>query len=330
MVPGFLAGVLAHVSGVKAALAGVTAVATMGLAGGAAGILPGPAQNVVATAVNAATPFEFPEAGDATGAVGQALPAVPQAEVTVPSVPNLPVQPPVSVSAGVKAGSTSASAQTGTSGVTPTVPNVTVPTIPQVTVPPALSGLVNGLPACVRDLVPATGSTPDPTALAAKIRVCIPQILSTANLPPEVKACVSSVLGTIGGAGGLNPTTIPGVSGLSLSSCVPMDVSKCVTNMMGFLGTLPGLSGGSIPGVGSFPGFGSSGLPGLSSISGCVPMDVNKCITSITSAVSAGTVPRLDLSACMPTTLPGTGTIPGLGSISNLPGLSGALPFFGR
>jgi hypothetical protein len=159
----------------------------------------------------------------------------------------------------------------------------------------------------------------------AKIQACIPQILTTANLPAEVKACVSSVLGAIGGANGLNPTSIRGVSGLNLSSCVPLDASKCVTNMIGFLGTLSGLTGGSIPGIGSV-----SNLPALSSISGCVPMDVNKCITSITSAVSAGTVPRLDLSACMPTTLPGTGAISGLPNLGSLPGLSGALPFFGR
>ena len=325
-VPGVLAGLLAKLSGAgtaaKAALAGVTAVTTMGLAGAAAGVLPDPAQNAVAAAVGAATPFELPDAGDATGVVERAVGSVPQVTVTTPTIPALPVQPPVSVSAGVTAGST----RTSTPAVTtPTVPNVSIPSVPNVSVPPAVSGLVNGLPTCVRELVPTTGTTPDPTALVAKIQACIPQILSTANLPPQVAACVSSVLGTIGGAAGMSVGSIPGLSGLNLSACVPMDASKCITNLMSFFGTIPGFGSGSIPGVGSI-----SNLPGLSGISGCVPMDVQKCITSITSAVSAGTVPRLDLSACMPTTLPGTGTLPGFGSFTNLPGLSGALPFFGR
>ena len=50
-VTGLLAGMLAKVSGAgtaaKAVMAGVTTVATMGVAGGAAGLLPARAQNVV-------------------------------------------------------------------------------------------------------------------------------------------------------------------------------------------------------------------------------------------------------------------------------------------
>ena len=68
MPTGLLAGLLAKLASAgtaaKAAVAGATAVATMGLAGGAAGVLPAPAQNVVAAAVNAATPFEFPDPDD--------------------------------------------------------------------------------------------------------------------------------------------------------------------------------------------------------------------------------------------------------------------------
>src|SRR4051812_18688729 len=63
---GVFSGLLAKVAGIgtaaKAALATATAVTTIGLAGAAAGVLPGPAQTLVATAVNAATPFQLPGA----------------------------------------------------------------------------------------------------------------------------------------------------------------------------------------------------------------------------------------------------------------------------
>lgn len=325
---GVLAGLLAKASGVgtaaKAAVASVTAVMTMGLAGGAAGLLPGPAQTLVASAVGAATPFEFPNPDDVAATVEHAVGSLPQ--VTVPvTVPPLPVAPPVSVDASAKAGSTSASAKTAAPAATPTLPSVPgVPALPNVTVPPAVSNLVNGLPACVKNLVPTNGGTPDPARLTSQIPSCITQVLGTASLPPQVATCVSSILGGIGGASGMSPAAVPSISSLNVSACVPMDQSACVTNMMGMLANIPGF--GSLPGV--------NNLPGLSNVSGCVPMNVNACITSITSAVSAGgtTVPKLDLSACMPTALPttglpGVGSIPGLGS---LPGLGGALPFFGR
>jgi hypothetical protein len=326
-VTGLLAGLLAKASGVgtaaKAAVASVTAVMTMGLAGGAAGLLPGPAQTLVASAVGAATPFEFPNPDDVAATVSHAVGSLP--EVTVPvTVPPLPVAPPVSVDASAKAGSTSASAKTAAPAATPTLPSVPgVPALPNVSVPPAVSNLVNGLPACVKNLVPTNGGTPDPARLASQIPSCITQVLSTANLPPQVATCVSSILGAIGGASGMSAAAVPSISSLNVSACVPMDQSACVTNMMSTLANIPGF--GSLPGV--------SNLPGLSNVSGCVPMNVTACITSITSAVPAGTttVPKLDLSACMPTSLPttglpGVGSIPGLGS---LPGLGGALPFFG-
>jgi hypothetical protein len=144
-----------------------------------------------------------------------------------------------------------------------------------------------------------------------------------------VASCVSSILGGIGGAAGMSPTSLPSISSLNLSACAPMDATPCVNSMMSFLSTLKGFGAGAIPNVGSL-----AGLPGLSSFTGCVPMDVSKCLTSITSAlstgaISGGSVPKLDLSACIPTTLPTTGTLPGFGSFTNLPGLSGALSFFG-
>lgn len=325
MPTGFLAGLLAKLgcagTAVKSAVAGATAVATMGLAGAAAGVLPAPAQNLVATAVSAATPFEFPDPDDATAVVERAVPALPT--VTVPPVPTTPAVPPVSVTAGAKVGATSASASAKTgASPTPTVPKVTVPPVPQVTVPPIVANLVNGLPACVKNLLPAGGTVPDPTKLAAEIPACIPQVLGSANLPPQVATCVASILGTVGGASGMPAGAVPNLGSLSLSTCVPMDATKCVSSLLSLLSTLPGFTGGSIPIVGNL-----ASLPGLNAVAGCVPMDVTRCITSVTGGVAAGgTTPKLDLSACMPTGLP-TGALPIPGGLA---GLAGAIPFFGR
>lgn len=317
-VTGSLAGLLAKVSGVgiaaKAAVAGVAAVTTMGLAGGAAGLLPGPAQTLVATAVGAATPFQFPNPSGVTTTVEHAVGSLPQ--VTGPATaPALPVAPPVSVAASAS-GRASASAGAAGPAVTPAPPSPPgVPALPPVTVPTAASDLAEGLPACVRNLVPANGGAPDPATLSRQIPACIGQVLRTADLPPQVTRCVSSVLGAIGGASGMSPTAVPAIAELDVSACVPLDQSRCVTNMMNVLATMPGF--GSLPGLDS--------VPGLRTVPGCVPMNVTACVNSITSAVRAGAVPRLDLSACMPATP--TAGLPGVGG---LPGLSGALAFFGR
>jgi len=342
---GVFSGLLAKVAGIgtaaKAALATATAVTTIGLAGAAAGVLPGPAQTLVATAVNAATPFQLPGADGATGGAPQAtgpLPHVDPPAVSVPSIPSLPAAPPVSVAASAKAGSSTASAganaavSPAAAPALPTPPGVpTLPSLPGLPAP--VAGLVKNLPACVTNLVPAAGGVPDPAKLATQIQACIPQVLAAANLPTDVAKCVASVLGSIGGASGMSAGSVPGIGSLNVSACVPLDATKCVSNAMGAVGNLPGLPSG-VPGIGSLPGLsnlpGLSSIPGLANVAGCVPMDVSKCITSITGALSSlpasGGAPKLDLSACMPTGVAG-GAIPGL---SGLPGLSGALPFFGK
>lgn len=345
-VNGIFANLLAKLAGAstaaKTALAGVTAVTTMAMAGGAAGVLPGPAQTLVASAVNAATPFEFPGADHPTAIVDSVTGTLPQLPVPV-GVPDVPATPSGSVSAGAQAktgpgsatpsASGSASAKAATPAVTPSVPGL--PNLP-VSVPPAASGLVNGLPACVKNLIPA-GGTPDPATLATQIPGCITQVLGTSSLPPEVAKCVASVLGTIGGASGMSTAAVPSIGSLNVSSCVPMDTSKCVSSMLSLLATMPSLSGGGLPSLsGGVPNVGS--LPSLTNIAGCVPMNVPACITSISASAGTGTAPKFDLSTCMPaalptTGLPGTGSLPGAGSLpslSGLPGLSGALPFFGR
>ena len=309
-VTGVLAGLAAKVTGLgtaaKATMAGVTAVATMGLAGGAAGLLPAPAQDLVASAVGAATPFQFPDSEGATGVVEHAVGSAPQ--VTLPvTVPDGPGAPPVSVATSAQAGATAAPppvpARPTAPAAVPATSGVPMPALPPMTVPPGVAGLVKGLPACVTNLIPTGGGVPDPAKLATQIPACIPQVLGTAGLPPEVARCISSVLGVIGGASGMSPSSVPSIGSLDMSSCVPVDGSKCVSTMLGMLATIPG--------------FGS--LPGLSSVTGCVPMNVTACLTSITSAVSAGTTPKIDLSACMPAAASTSGG-------PNLPGLAGALP----
>lgn len=334
---GVLAGLLAKVSGVgtaaKATVAGIAAVATMGVAGAAAGVLPGPAQNAVATAVNAATPFQFPGTDAVNGAVEHATGQIPKVDVPKVVPPSVPS---VSVDVGAKAGSTSAGAGAKVApSATPAVPNVGVPSLPPVAVPPAVGGLIKNLPACVTNLVPTGGGVPDPAKLATQIPACIPQVLAAAGLPVDVAKCIASVLGSIGGASGMTTGSVPSIGSLKLSSCVPVDATKCVSSMLGLLANLPGVSGGFPGFAGAIPGFGS--IPGLSNVAGCVPMNVSACINSITSAVGAlpttggvptpGSLAKLDLSACMPTGATSTG-IPGLGT--GIPGLGGALPFFGR
>ena len=333
-VTGILAGLLAKLAGAgtaaKAALAGATAVTTMAMAGGAAGVLPGPAQTLVASAVNAATPFEFPGADDPTAIVDSVTGTLPQLPVPVPvPVPDLPATPSASAGTGAQAGTTSgsatpsasgsASAKAATPAVTPALPGLpSVPNLPQVSIPPAVSGLVNGLPACVKNLIPSGGATPDPTKLATQIPGCITQVLGTSSLPPEVATCVASVLGTIGGASGMSAAAVPSLGSLNMSSCVPMDTSKCVSSMLSLLATLPSAGAGGLPSAGS--------LPGLANLAGCAPMNVPACITSISASAGTGTAPKFDLSTCLPTALPTTG-LPGAGS---LPGVGGALPFLGR
>ncbi|HEX7276546.1 MAG TPA: hypothetical protein VF244_04165, partial [Acidimicrobiales bacterium] len=69
-------------------------------------------------------------------------------------------------------------------------------------------------------------------------------------------------------------------------------------------------------------------IPGLNAIpAGCVPIDISKCLTAVTGSLGSiptnGSVPQVDLSACMPTGL--TSGISGVGG--GIPGLSG-IPFF--
>jgi len=224
----------------------------------------------------------------------------------------------------------------------PGLPNLPIPNIPNL---PDVGGIVGSvpvqIPACVKNLLPTSGGAPNPTALLAQIPACIQTVLATSGLPVNVAQCVASVLGTVSGV--LNPGSIGSLPQLNVSTCVPLDMTACTSNILASTGAanapfvgniLQSIFGtfGAGAGTGGASFWGSLGLnlnlPGLNAIpAGCVPIDVSKCLTSVTGSLgtlpASGGVPKVNLSACMPTGL--TSGLPGLGG--GIPGLSG-LPFF--
>lgn len=352
----FLSAMLAKITGAgamaKAAVATVTAAATMTVAGAAAGVLPGPIQGAVGGAINAISPLNVPT-GDPADTVSAATGLVDGALGSVPSLPGLPGDLPVSADATV--GTPVGTVSVGTSGLgLPSIPDVSIPGIPNIPNLPDLSGLplpsipdvspiIDNLPvqlpACVKSLLPTSGALPNPTALVSQIPACIQTVLATTNLPVNVSTCVASVLGTVSSV--LNPASIGSLPQLNISACVPLDVTPCTSNVlaatgvsnMPFVGDLMesiyGSFGNSVGGGFSFLGISFNfNVPGLNAIpGGCVPINISQCLNSVTGSLgtlpSVGAVPQVDLSACMPTGL-GSG-IPGVGG--GIPGLSG-LPFF--
>jgi len=329
----------------KAAIATTTAFATMTVAGAAAGVLPGPVQGTVGGAINAISPLNVPT-GDPAQTVAAATDIVNNVLASVPtSIPVVPPSIPLSADGTVQTPVGQVSVGGSANLTTPTIPQITIPNIPLPTIPdvtPILNNLPVQLPACVKNLLPTSGALPNPTALVAQIPACIQTVLATANLPVKVSACVASVLGTVTGV--LNPASIGSLPKLDVSACVPLDVSKCTSSVLAATGvsTMPfvgdmlksifgtwGLGGAGSPTTGfNFFGNFNFNIPGLNAIpAGCVPLDVSKCLTSVTGSLGSlpatGGVPKVDLSACMPTGL--TSGIPGVGG--GIPGLSG-IPFF--
>ncbi|MEA2826446.1 MAG: hypothetical protein QOG43_885 [Actinomycetota bacterium] len=329
----------------KAAIATIAAFATMTVAGAAAGVLPGPIQGTVGGAINAISPLNVPT-GDPAETVATATDIVNNVLSSVPtSVPVVPPSIPLSAETNVQTPVGPASANAGANLVVPPIPQVSIPNIPLPSIPdvtPILNNLPVQLPACVKNLIPTSGAMPNPTALLAQIPGCIQTVLATANLPVNVSACVASVLGTVTGV--LNPGAIGSLPKLDVSACVPLDVTTCTANAlaatgvtkMPFVGDMLksvfgsfGVGGSGTPGSGfNFFGNFNFNIPGLNAIpAGCVPIDVSKCLTSLTGSLGSlptnDGVPKVDLSACMPTGL--TSGIPGVGG--GIPGLSG-IPFF--
>jgi hypothetical protein len=359
---GFLAGLVAKLTGlgtaVKTAVATISAVLTATLAAGGAGVLPAPAQHVVASLVGSVTPLHFPDTGHAAGTVQAALGHLaPSAAGSVESSTEAPApggDGNSSAGAQVSTGGTpvanaggTGTVQTRTHGNAPgtsanVAANATPGNIPALPAP--VANIVNNLPSCLKDLVPTTGSVPDPATLAAQIPPCIQQVLGTISLPADVSKCVASVLGSIGGIAGMSAGSLPDISKLDVSSCVPLDLSKCVSNVMGATSATANHSsvGWKMPGFntafswrngtanGSFSGFsgfsGFKGFTGMGAVPGCVPLDLSKCLSSIRSAiaglpaaVTAGSLPHFDLSACMPTgTSGGTGSTGGTVSSASI------------
>ncbi len=352
----FLSAMIAKITGAgaaaKAAVATVTAFATMTVAGAAAGVLPEPIQGAVGGAINAISPLNVPT-GDPADTVSAATDLVNGVVGSVPSLPGASGDLPVSADATV--GTPAGTVSVGTSGITlPSIPDVTIPDIPTLPnlpdlsniplpalpdVGPIIDNLPVQLPACVKSLLPTSGALPNPTALVAQIPTCIQTVLATTNLPVNVAGCVASVLGTVSGV--LNPAGLGSLPQLDISDCAPLDVSHCTTNVLAatgvsnvpFVGDLMesvyGSFGNSVGGGFSFLGISFNfNVPGLNAIpAGCVPIDISQCLTSVTGSLgtlpSTGAVPQVDLSACMPTGL--TSGIPGVGG--GIPGLSG-IPFF--
>ncbi|MEA2973235.1 MAG: hypothetical protein QOG82_1693 [Actinomycetota bacterium] len=346
----FLSTLIGKITGMgtaaKAAIATTTAFATMTVAGAAAGVLPGPVQGTVGGAINAVSPLNVPT-GDPAQTVASATDIVNNVLASVPtSIPVVPPSIPLSADGTVQTPVGQVSVGGSANLTPPTVPALTLPNIPLPDIPdvtPILNNLPVQLPACVKNLIPTSGALPNPTALAAQIPACIQTVLATANLPVNVSACVASVLGTVTGV--LNPATIGSLPQLDVSACIPLDVTKCTSNVLASSGAanMPfvadmlkkifgsfGMGAGGQAGWGGFNFFGNFNfnIPGLNAIpAGCVPIDISKCLTSVTGSLgslpAAGGVPKVDLSACMPTGL--TSGIPGVGG--GIPGLSG-IPFF--
>jgi hypothetical protein len=248
-----LAGLLSKVAGLgtvaKAALAALTAALTMTVAGGATGVLPLPGGHsdpaaVVQAAVQptgagtsatvsvAATPAAGTSVGVGTGA------SVPPAGASTAAHATFATPPVVAPTTGNVVSPVAAAA------------NAALPTLP-------------ALPACIKDLIPAKGTAPDPAKFLAQLTACIKSIVAAhlpvaggvagvpgaGNLPanlPDIAKCLSSVFSSMPGLAG-------GASGGSLSPAQLQALPACVP-----AGTIPGLGSGSIPGLGSILGTGST------------------------------------------------------------------------
>lgn len=337
---GFLSALLTKLAGAgtaaKAAVAGVTAVATMSVAGAAAGVLPSPAQGAVVGVVNAVSPLNLSN-GETVSAPDNALGAIENLTGSLPTT--IPAGAAAAVTAPTPAGAAGASATVSTpkapaSLPIPSVPIPAVPSLESLPIPIPVT-----IPPCVTNLVPV-GTIPDPARLVSQIPGCIQSVLGTVGLPVDVSGCLAAVLGTVNGV--LSPGSIGSLPQLNVAACVPLDLSKCTSNTMSAMVSATGAT--SMPFVGEmissiFASFG--GLPGLSSVAGCVPFDIGRCITSVVGGVpglvtgaTGGTTGGLDLSACLPTGitagLPGLPAgIPGIPGLSGIPFLGGGIPFIG-
>ncbi|MFP5319878.1 MAG: hypothetical protein ACLGI2_16490 [Acidimicrobiia bacterium] len=340
MLPaGILSGMVAKVvAGVVTGLVGVTGL-------GAAGALPGPAQDAVATVVNTVSPFNLPTTGgEGGGAVSVSLP-VPGGDVDV------------TVGTGTDGNKTTSSASAGTGGATASAGTTTksngggtgttanasaglpTPAIPNLPNVPNLGNLPVPVPTCVSDIVDVrTGQPKVPLGqISTQAANCVRSLIATsgAALPAGVSQCVDSILSMVSGVA---PGAVPDIAGLDVNKCVPVDVTKCMSSVMGMFRNLPGANlgfGGSAGTTGGSAGAtGGFNVPfmGNLDLSGCMPFNLDACLSSLLGmagnlpnvntdgipGLGAGTVlslGSLNLSACVPFgSLP---SIPGLGFLSS-------------
>lgn len=249
MMSGVLGGVIAKLTGLgtaaKAAIAAVTAVLTMVVAGGATGVLPVPGSHDVGSAVESAL--------QQTSTAG--VTASTSATVTPAGGTN------VNASAGSTTTSSSTSSTTAsTVHASTTSPTVTTPTTVAPTLPTALNGSLPGLsqlPVCVQNLIPAKGTTPDPATLIPQVVACVQSLISShlptgdiqslfgsLGLPGNLSTCLSSIFSALPTLATGNTSTFTHV----MATCVP-------TGSLSGIGSIPGIA--SMPGIGSIPGIGS-------------------------------------------------------------------------
>jgi hypothetical protein len=344
---GLLSGLVAKiVAGVTAGLAGLTAA-------GAAGALPGPAQDAVANVVNLVSPFTLP-GGDSSTSISADIgtnPAGPGVNVGVGTSGSAGTAAATNSTAGASTAgggaqaSASTSAGTGTPAGGGTNANLGAETstpLPSIPGVPNLQNLPIPVPQCVKDIVDLkTGQPKVPLdQIATQVTACVRSLmnLSTAQLPVNTNQCISAVLSMVTSIRA-NPGSVPNLTGFDFSKCVPVDSSRCMSSMMNLTQNLPfgsfgfGLGGTAGTG-GASAGASASGIPGLSGLNldGCIPFDLEACLSSLLSmagnlpGVPTGGIPGLgsgslpsvgnvDLSACVPLGALG-GTIPGLGSLS--------------
>ncbi|MGH9279510.1 MAG: hypothetical protein ACRD12_15590 [Acidimicrobiales bacterium] len=347
-VTGLLTGLGAKVAaGVMAALAGVAGL-------GAAGALPGPAQDVVANVIETISPLDVPggtvHAGaDLTSSTGieAAISSGATSAAGVDAAVNTPAgstQASVGTGAGASTGGASGGA-TGSAGAsvsTPSLPSVPgLPSLPGVPTLPAVQ-----IPACVSNLVNVqTGLPTVPfSQVSTQVVNCVKTLISSSStpLPANVSTCVNSILGVVASVGA-NPGSAPSLTGFNWTQCAPVDATACMSQVLGLLGTLPG-GGFGITGSGSAGGSGAtvggSGSGGLNlpllsglNLSSCVPFNVDACLSTVFGmaanlpGVATGGIPglgsgslpsvgSLNLAACVP--FNAIATIPGLGSLSGL------------
>lgn len=326
MLPaGILSGVVTKVAaGVMTGLVGVTGL-------GAAGALPGPAQDAVASVVNTVSPFNLPTAdGEGGAAVSTSLP-IPggNVDVSVGTGTN-GNRTSTSVSAGAAGATASAGATTksnggGTATTGNASANVPAPTIPNIPGLPNLGNLPVQVPTCVSDIVDVrTGQPKVPLGqISTQVANCVRSLISTSGtaLPAGIAQCVESILSMVSGVA---PGAVPNISTLDVSKCVPVDVTKCMSSVMGMFRNLPGFNlgfGGSAGTTGGSAGAtGGSNVPFMGNVdlSGCVPFNLDGCLSSLLGM--AGNLPNVNTGG-----IPGlgTGTIPSLGSLD----LSACVPF---